>query len=199
MPTVTVDETSIGQILATDGALKSITLKTVPTQYGRDYFSLVNQYIGKDANNNDVVLQENSLYTFHVSSSPVSPGSVLMTNGRSLFSNLVLKDIPPGCSFDIEYGTPPPPPTLTSLSPNTVVSGDPDFTLSCIGTGFNSRTVIKFGNYDEPTTLVSDTEVTTGVKPSLFAPAVVPVLVHDLNDYSASLDFTFTEPAGGEE
>ncbi|WP_338695267.1 NAD(P)-binding domain-containing protein [Bradyrhizobium sp. 26S5] len=53
---------------------------------------------------------------------------------------------------------PSAPPVLTSLSPDTAVSGDPDFVLSCIGTGFDQSTTIIFGDYDEETTLVSDTE-----------------------------------------
>lgn len=86
----------------------------------------------------------------------------------------------------------PPPPILESLSPDTVISGDPDVVLSCIGSGFTWETTIKFGDYDEPTTLVSPTEVTTIVKPSIFAPAVVPVLVRNGLVSSDPLDFTFT-------
>jgi hypothetical protein len=84
--------------------------------------------------------------------------------------------------------------SLDSLSPDTVVSGSDDLTLSCIGSSFNAETIIKFGDFDEPTTLVSSTEVTTIVKPSLFAPAVVPVQVHNGPVYSAPLYFSFTEP-----
>jgi hypothetical protein len=83
---------------------------------------------------------------------------------------------------------------LASLSPNTAVSGSDDFEMSCIGAGFTPDTVIKFGGHDEPTKFVSATEVTTGVKPSLFAPAVVPVLVHTGDVSSEALDFTFTAP-----
>ncbi|UGY13767.1 IPT/TIG domain-containing protein [Bradyrhizobium septentrionale] len=91
---------------------------------------------------------------------------------------------------------PQAPPVLTSLSPNTVVSGDPDFPLSCLGSGFTAETTIRFGDYDEPTTLVSETEVTTIVKPSLFAPATVPVMVHNGTANSDPLDFTFTAASG---
>ena len=86
---------------------------------------------------------------------------------------------------------------LSSLSPNTAVAGaTADIVMSCIGTGFTPDTVIKFGTYDEPTTFVSPTEVTTGVKPSLFVnPDTVPVLVHSGGDSSKPLDFTFTAPA----
>jgi hypothetical protein len=86
---------------------------------------------------------------------------------------------------------------LASLSPNTAVAGSAaDIVMACIGTGFTKETVIKFGDYDEPTTFVSATEVTTGVKPSLFInPDTVPVLVHTGSLSSEPLDFTFTEPA----
>jgi hypothetical protein len=87
-----------------------------------------------------------------------------------------------------------PAPVLSALTPATAVSGADDFTLSCTGTGFTDRSVIVFGSHDEPTTLVSDTEVTTIVKPSLFAPAEVPVWVRNGPSASDSVNFTFTEP-----
>jgi hypothetical protein len=89
-----------------------------------------------------------------------------------------------------------PPPMLDSLSPDTAVAGDPaDIVLSCIGTGFNESTVITFGNFDEPTTFVSDTEVTTVVKPSIFVnPDTVPVKLHNSVAFSDPVDFTFTAP-----
>jgi hypothetical protein len=86
-------------------------------------------------------------------------------------------------------------PTLDSLNPDSAVAGDAaDITLSCIGTGFTADTIIMFNGLPEPTTLVSDTEVTTGVKPSLFVvPAVCPVELHTNMNVTASLDFTFEE------
>jgi hypothetical protein len=101
-------------------------------------------------------------------------------------------DNPPGPVPD-----PSEPPVLLSLSPNTVASGDPDFVLHCRGANFGAASVIHFGsedNQDEPTTLVSSTEVTTGVKPRLFDPAVVPVTVRHGGQSSAAVNFTFTEP-----
>ena len=74
--------------------------------------------------------------------------------------------------------------------PDTVGTQGPDVVLS-IGSGFTWETTIKFGDYDEPTTLVSPTEVTTIVKPSIFAPAVVPVSCV-MAWTSDPLDFTFT-------
>jgi hypothetical protein len=90
---------------------------------------------------------------------------------------------------------PPALPTLTSLSPNTAVAGAPDdIVMSAIGTGFTPQSIIVFNGFSEPTTFVSDTEVTTGVKPSLFVvPAVCPVEVHTGTTVSGPIDFTFTE------
>lgn len=100
-------------------------------------------------------------------------------------------------------GGPVPPepaaaPTLDSLSPHSAVSGDPnDIVMSAIGTGFTADSIIVFNGHPEPTTFVSDTELTTGVKPSLFVvPAVCPVEIHTLSQVTDALDFTFTEPAG---
>jgi hypothetical protein len=194
MTAITVDETSRGQIVATENMLTSITLKSVPTQYGNDYICLVNQFLVQDEDGNPVVVEENVLFNLHIATSHVSVDSNLMSGGRMRFANLVVKEIPPGSSFEVEYEPIPAPPTLTSISPDTAVSGDLDFTLSCIGTGFDANTVIRFGDFDEPTTLVSDTEVTTVVKPSLFAPATVPVVVHEGPFNTDPIDFTFTEP-----
>lgn len=116
----------------------------------------------------------------------------------NLSGNPVYTSLPP----ENTGGEPEPetPVTLTSLSPNTAVLGDPDFTLSCIGTGFSEATIINFANQDEPTTFVSDTEVTTGVKPSLgWGPnQPLPVFVYDNGNASQMLDFTFTEPVAPE-
>jgi hypothetical protein len=96
-------------------------------------------------------------------------------------------------------GAPEPPepvaePTLDSLEPDTAIAGDAaDITMSVIGTGFTPDSIIVFNGNAEPTTMVSDTELTTGVKPSLFVvPAVCPVEVHTGSLRTAAVDFTFT-------
>ncbi|MCA1419466.1 IPT/TIG domain-containing protein [Bradyrhizobium sp. BRP23] len=119
----------------------------------------------------------------------------------------IRKSVLAGVAYDTAHGLaksaeaepPPVPPVLSSLSPDTAVSGDPDFVLSCIGSGFDEGTVIIFGDYEEPTTLVSATEVTTGVKPSLFAPAIVPVRLRNGTAHSDPLDFTFTAASNDED
>jgi hypothetical protein len=176
---VTITDAELGLEVAVDGVLAGIVMVTAPSQYDNDTFCLMD---------GDV-----TLFNIHVSTSAIAPGSILLADGIIDFNSLVVKSIPLGCSFDLTMAVPP---VLTSLSPDTVVSGDPDLTLSCIGSDFTQGTVIRFGNYDEPTTFVSDTEVTTGVKPSLFTPDVVPVTVHTGKLTSDPIDFTFTAPAG---
>jgi len=86
-------------------------------------------------------------------------------------------------------------PQVTSLDPASAESGAADLTMTVNGTGFTENSVIMFGQQDEPTTLISNTQVSTGVKPSLFAPATVPVKVRNGPATSNAVDFTFTEPA----
>jgi hypothetical protein len=91
-----------------------------------------------------------------------------------------------------------PPPTVTALEPATAAIGQPSFTLHVRGTGFVPGAVIVFNGYDEPTALVSATEVTTGVNMTVWtAPsAPLPVLVRNANGKSsAPLTFTFTAAA----
>jgi len=87
------------------------------------------------------------------------------------------------------------PPVLTMLTPTTAVVGSPSFTLHVHGTGFAPDAVIVFNGYDEPTTVVSPTEVTTGVDMSVWtAPSLpLPVTVRSGGLVSNSLPFTFTE------
>jgi IPT/TIG domain len=86
-------------------------------------------------------------------------------------------------------------PTISALDPSSAESGAADLVLTVSGDKFDGNSVIVFGQYDEPTTLTPDGTLTTGVKPSLFAPATVPVKVRNGPAHSDSLDFTFTEPA----
>jgi hypothetical protein len=185
MTQVTVTEAELGQVIAMDAMLNEIIMETAPTEY-RSYFTLVDEDQGFEL----------SIFNIDPTTSHVGAGTILMSGGAISFKNLTLKSIPAGSSFQIDYG---PPPTLSSLSPNTAVAGtDPDFVLSCIGTDFTSGSVIYFGAEDEPTTLVSDTEVTTIVKPAMFVPDIVPVKIRTGTLYSDPIDFTFTASAASE-
>jgi hypothetical protein len=89
------------------------------------------------------------------------------------------------------------PPVLTTLQPATAVLGAPSFTLHVQGTDFGEGAVIVFAGHDEPTTLVSPTEVTTGVDMTMWqGPDTVPVAVrHGGGPLSNTLPFTFTAVA----
>jgi hypothetical protein len=86
------------------------------------------------------------------------------------------------------------PSVLSSLVPDTVVLGSPDFTLHVYGTGFADGDAIIFAGRHEPATFVSDTELTTGVAMEYWlGPDAVPVSVRSLGGAeSNALDFTFT-------
>ena len=91
-----------------------------------------------------------------------------------------------------------PPPVVTALDPDTVAIGQPSFTLRVLGTGFDAGSVIVFNDFDEPTTLVSETEVTTGVNMDVWAGPSLPLPVTVRNadgQASAPLFFTFTAAA----
>jgi hypothetical protein len=88
------------------------------------------------------------------------------------------------------------PPEVTSLNPSTVVIGSPDFDIHVMGTGFVPGSKILFAGVEEPTTVVSPTELTTGVMMSLWVgPDAVPVSVLNPDGIvSDSLSFVFTDP-----
>ena len=90
------------------------------------------------------------------------------------------------------------PPTVTGLSPNSAVLGSPSFTLHVLGTGFVAGSTIVFAGNDEPSTLVSPTELTTGVNMAVWlGPDALPVLVRNPDGLvSAPMTFTFTAAAG---
>jgi hypothetical protein len=85
------------------------------------------------------------------------------------------------------------PPALTSLNPSSVVLGAPSFDISVRGTGFTSTSKIIFNGFEEPTTFVSPTELTTGVNMDVWlAPAVVPIIVqNESGALSNSMSFEF--------
>jgi hypothetical protein len=86
-----------------------------------------------------------------------------------------------------------PLPTVTTLVPNNVALGQPSFTLQINGTGFSPFSTIIFNGFEEPTTFVNSTRVTTGVNMPLWtAPAVVPVGVTNKQGFlSNTVNFTF--------
>lgn len=87
-------------------------------------------------------------------------------------------------------------PTVTSLVPNSAELGSPSFVLHVHGTGFKSNSIIVFAGQEEPTTFVSDKEVTTGVNMDTWlGPDVLEVYVQTDGVNSAPMMFTFVSPA----
>ncbi len=75
------------------------------------------------------------------------------------------------------YAPGPPPPTITSLSPNSATGGSPAFTLTVDGTGFTSGSVVNWngpetgGSQPLLTNYISSTQLTASVSPGLIAKA----------------------------
>ncbi len=115
--------------------------------------------------------------------------------GGPLQGSSIAGPIPEG----IEPPSPPDPepgeePTITSLDPATAVLGSADITMIVNGTNFTNSSVIHFSDQDEPTTFISDTQISTGVKPSLGWGAVsVPVTVKQGSYETDPVQFTFSE------
>jgi hypothetical protein len=87
-------------------------------------------------------------------------------------------------------------PTVTALAPDTAVAGEGEqVTMVVEGTGFHPKSVIMFNGNDEPTTFISSTKLSTGVKPSLFVePVACQVAVRNAGfPASNEMPFTFTE------
>ena len=94
-------------------------------------------------------------------------------------------------------GVPNEAPVASGLSPDTAVAGDPtDITMTVNGSGFTEESVIVFNTHDEPTNFISESAVSTIVKPSIFiVSAVCPVEVRNADgQVSNAVDFTFTDP-----
>jgi hypothetical protein len=88
-------------------------------------------------------------------------------------------------------------PTVTSLVPNSAEIGSASFTLHVHGTNLKLGSIIVFAGVEEPTTHVSDSELTTGVDMSLWVgPDAVPVAVKSPDgEFSVAMTFTFVDPA----
>ena len=126
-------------------------------------------------------------------SSLAGPNPASMPDPRDLLRLLGLAAIISGGG---PVSPPEEDPELTSLSPNEAILGSGDILLTCHGTGFTPTSVINFAGYDEPTTFVSETAVTTGVKPSLgWGVVSVPVFIKSGPLVSETLQFEFTDPA----
>jgi hypothetical protein len=94
--------------------------------------------------------------------------------------------------------TPTTPPTVASVTPNTIKAGKPPtggapFTLHVTGTKFVHGDRVSFGGATPPTSYVSDTELTVPVDPSHWQAGQVGVMVaYSTRGPSGSVPFTFT-------
>jgi hypothetical protein len=92
-------------------------------------------------------------------------------------------------------GTAPEAPVLTELSPNSAPLYGEDVRMNVIGTGFTPSSVILWDNKDEPTTIESDTNCSTIVKPSIHGePLDFNVEVRNGSAKSNTLVFSITAP-----
>jgi trimeric autotransporter adhesin len=66
-------------------------------------------------------------------------------------------------------GTTPAAPTVTAISPTSVIAGSGQLTLTVTGTGFLSSTTVQVGGAADATTYVSSTQVTATVTPQQLA------------------------------
>lgn len=95
------------------------------------------------------------------------------------------------------FTTDVPPPVVDSIVPTTAALGAPDFTLSVHGTEFRDGYVILWNGSPEPTTFVSDMELTTLVNMATATTAAeIPVAVRSLAGRDSNVvPFTLTETA----
>jgi hypothetical protein len=101
--------------------------------------------------------------------------------------------------FETEPAQPPPDtvPVVVGMLPDKATIGVPSFTLHIYGTGFALDAVIVFNGFDEPTTVVSSQEVTTGVNMNVWTnPSLpLPVAVRSGGVLSNEVTFTFEAAA----
>src|SRR5207247_2419575 len=69
---------------------------------------------------------------------------------------------------------PNPSPTLTSLSPSSVVAGGAAFTLALTGTNFISASILQWTGSQRATTFGSSTQLSAQITTAASAPAALP-------------------------
>ncbi len=68
-----------------------------------------------------------------------------------------------GAVYRITHPSPHAVPTVTGLTPATVIAGGPSFTLRVGGAGFASSSVVRWNGQDRPTTFVSDAQLSAEI------------------------------------
>ena len=106
----------------------------------------------------------------------------------------------PWASLSGAIAPPDAAPVISALDPDTAELGAADVTMTITGENFTEASVIYFADQPEPIVFVSETEISTVVKPSLgWGPVTVPVKVRNGNADSNELSFTFTEAVAAEK
>jgi hypothetical protein len=71
-----------------------------------------------------------------------------------------------------------PVPTVTILSPGSVIAGDPGFTLDVFGTGFVEGSTVQWNGSDRPTTFLTATHLTAAISAAdIASPGIASVNV----------------------
>jgi len=118
---------------------------------------------------------------------PLGPGRTTMVLPASINEPPSVDDLPPDAI---------PEPTITSLSPDGAVLGEPSFTMFVSGANLFAQSVIVFAGQDEPTTLNADGTLSTGINMDVWhGPDTVQVSVKNGSKSSNELPFTFAEAA----
>jgi hypothetical protein len=87
---------------------------------------------------------------------------------------------------------------LTSISPSAITAGSPEFTLTAIGGGFLSTSVVRFNGSDRPTTFVNNTQLTAQISAAdIQASGLFPITVSSTTGAGTSnaVNLTVNNPA----
>ncbi|HTD23008.1 MAG TPA: IPT/TIG domain-containing protein [Terriglobales bacterium] len=86
----------------------------------------------------------------------------------------VFTPAPGGGIWSLTFAVNNPLPTLSSLSPDSVITGSGGFTLTLNGSNFIPSSVVQFNGSNRPTTFVSSTQLTAAISASDVASASFP-------------------------
>ena len=107
----------------------------------------------------------------------------------------------PAANFSITAGTNPAP-VLTSISPNSALSGGPEFIITANGSNFAATSILRFNGQDKQTTVISSTQLAATITAADIASATT-VLVTIFTPQpgggtSDSQNFTITQTQAGQ-
>jgi hypothetical protein len=119
------------------------------------------------------------------------PASAIATAGPVLV--LVSTPAPDGGVAESSFAVFLPPPTISSITPSTLVAGSPGFTLTINGTNFVNGSTVNFNGVSRAVTFVSPTQITTSVLPAdVVSPGIINVFVANPLGASGSAGATST-------